>query len=380
MKIIRTSTIAKSLNVLLKGQLSFLNRHYEVVAVSGLDENLEEVATREMVKIADVKMHRNIKPINDLHSLYNLFCLFRLEKPLIVHSITPKAGLLTMIAAKAAGVPIRMHTFTGLIFPSKTGLMKTLLIVMDKLLCLCATNIYPEGKGVAHDLKLYNITRKPLNVLANGNINGIDLQHFSTSQITDNQSATLRASIGLTDDEYVFIYVGRLVRDKGINELISAFSKLEAKNVKLLLVGKEERDLDPLNNFSIDQMESNKSIISVGYQKDVRPFFKISDALVFPSYREGFPNVVMQAGAMGLPCIVTDISGCNEIIIEGKNGSVIPVKNEYFLLTKMQEFLQDKDYFEKMRLNARPMILERYEQRYVWDCVLAEYKRLENNV
>jgi hypothetical protein len=151
-KLIRTSTVAISLDYLLKGQLSFLQNYYEVIAVSGNDIHLEEVAQREKVKTISVVMQRNISPLKDLLSLWNLYVLFKKEKPLIVHSITPKAGLLTMTAGFFAGVPIRIHTFTGLIFPSKTGFLKRLLIIMDKLLCKFATHIYPEGNGVKQDL------------------------------------------------------------------------------------------------------------------------------------------------------------------------------------------------------------------------------------
>ncbi|MCW2119418.1 glycosyltransferase family 4 protein [Flavobacterium sp. 7A] len=379
-KIIRTSTVALSLNVLLKGQLSFLNKYYEVIAVSGVDENLEEVATREMVKISDVKMHRTIKPFSDLCSLYNLYRLFRKEKPMIVHSITPKAGLLSMVAAKLAGVPIRMHTFTGLIFPSKGGLMKILLIKMDQFLCLCATNIYPEGKGVEKDLKLYNITRKPLKVLANGNVNGIDSNFYSPEHINSNQDNELRKSLSIKENDFVYIFVGRLVKDKGINELVNAFSKVPLENIKLLLVGDEEKDLDPLNDFTVEQIKNHSNIIAVGFQKDVRPYFNISHALVFPSYREGFPNVVLQAGAMGLPCIVSNISGCNEIIMEGINGAIIPVKDEEAILNKMIEFQADIKYYNALKNNAREMVLSRYEQTYVWESILNEYKQLINDV
>ena len=163
-KIIRTSTVAISLDFLLKGQLGFLSKEYEVVAVSGKDQHLEKVAYREGVRTEPVIMQRSISPIKDLVSLWKLFWLLKKEKPQIVHSITPKAGLLSMIAAKLAGVPVRIHTFTGLIFPTRTGLLQKLLINMDKLLCYCATNIYPEGKGVRSDLIQYKITSKPLKV------------------------------------------------------------------------------------------------------------------------------------------------------------------------------------------------------------------------
>ena len=378
----RTATISMSLNVLLKGQLNFLNRYYDVTAISGSDDFLLELKQREGVQVFDIEMLRQIAPIEDLKSLWKLYKYFAKEKPLIVHSITPKAGLLTMMAAKMAGVPIRMHTFTGLIFPSRTGLMQKVLINMDKLLCYCATNIYPEGKGVRADLIQYKITKKPLKILANGNVNGIDKDYFDPELYSSEDKIQLRNELGILENDFVFIFVGRLVRDKGINELIAAFLKLQSnsKKVKLLLVGPFENDLDPLNSEAIEAIQECNSVITVGFQEDVRPYFAISDALVFPSFREGFPNVVLQAGAMGLPCIVTNINGSNEIIIEGQNGTIIPVKNESAIFNAMIKLSSDKDYYSVLKSNARKMITSRYEQQVVWEALLAEYKSLEKNV
>lgn len=378
----RTATISMSLNVLLKGQLNFLNRYYDVTAISGSDDFLLELKQREAVEIFDIEMQRQIAPVEDLKSLWKLYRYFAKEKPLIVHSITPKAGLLTMIAGKLAGVPIRMHTFTGLIFPSRKGLMQKVLINMDKLLCYCATNIYPEGQGVRDDLIHYKITKKPLKVLANGNVNGIDNDYFDPELYPLENKIQLRQKLGILENDFVFIFVGRLVKDKGINELIAAFLKVQSKseNIKLLLVGPFENDFDPLNSETIKAIQECNNIVTVGFQPDVRPYLAISDALVFPSYREGFPNVVLQAGAMGLPCIVTNISGCNEIILEGQNGTIIPVKDEAAIFNAMIKVSSNKDYYLVLKTNARKMITSRYEQKMVWEALLAEYKSLEKNV
>ncbi len=181
-----------SLDILLKGQLAFLNQHYNVIAVSGQDEHLENVANREGVKTCSVEMHRTISPVKDLVSLVKLYFLFKKEKPQIVHSITPKAGLLSMIAAYFARVPVRIHTFTGLVFPYKKGFMHHLLLVMDKILCRFATHVFPEGEGVRKDLKYYRITRKPLNIIANGNVNGVDTDFFNSNSVSENQKKDLK--------------------------------------------------------------------------------------------------------------------------------------------------------------------------------------------
>ncbi len=377
-KIIRTSTVAMSLNLLLKGQLKFLSKHYDVVAVSGYDNDLEEVKSREEVTIKDIKMERAISPFKDLISLYKLYRYFKKEKPTIVHSITPKAGLLSMMAAKYARVPIRIHTFTGLIFPSKSGLFQKLLIVMDKVLCWHATHIFPEGNGVKQDLERYQITTKPLKILANGNVNGIDIEYFNPENVNLEEKQNLKNVLNLSEKDFVFIYVGRLVKDKGLNELVQAFSKIKDENVKLLLVGPFENELDPLKPETISEIKDNSNIVSVGYQKDVRKYYAISSVLVFPSYREGFPNVVLQAGAMQLPSIVSNINGSNEIITHNKNGLIIPVQNSDAIFAAMLFMMNEN--IEEMSKHARIMIENRYKQQLVWESLLKEYKELEASV
>lgn len=380
MKVIRTSTIPLSLNVLLKGQLKFLSEFYEIVGISSEGQLLDEVRQREGIQTIGVDMERGISPVKDLASLYRLYKVLKKEKPVIVHSITPKAGLLTMLAGKIAGVPIRIHTFTGLIFPTRKGIVQKVLIGMDRLLCRSATHIYPEGHGVKKDLIDYKITSKPLKVIANGNVNGIDLNYFSPEQISEDQKILLKKELKIEDSDFVFVFVGRLVGDKGINELIKAFSAFNKnenqQHSKLLLVGPLEQELDPLSPDTLKEIETNRNIISVGFQKDVRPYFAISDALVFPSYREGFPNVVMQAGAMELPSIVSDINGCNEIIIENQNGVIIPVKDSERLQKEMEKMILDRDYYEALKKNARPMIEDRFEQSVIWNAILSEYNKL----
>lgn len=382
-KLIRVSTVPMSLNILLKGQLKFLSQHFDLTAVSGAGKDLDEVAEREGVKVHPLEMHRQISPVQDLKSLWQLYRYFKKEKPDIVHSITPKAGLLSMMAAKMAGVPVRMHTFTGLIFPHRTGNLQKLLIAMDRLLCASATNIYPEGNGVKADLIKFKITKKPLKVLANGNVNGIDPEYFNVQAVTEAEKADLRSQYGISEDDLVFVFVGRLVKEKGINELVTAFKKLlesgdneSNKNFKLLLVGPFEQELDPLLPETLKEIEENPNIITTGFQKDVRPFFAISNVLAFPSYREGFPNVVLQAGAMRLPAIVTDISGSNEIIKEGFNGTIIPLRDSESLLNAMKSMIYDNDLFNEMKQNARESIVSRFSQKVVWDAILKEYQEL----
>lgn len=381
-KIIRTATVSISLDVLLKGQLTFLKEYYEVVAVSGQDVHLDNVASREGVRTIPLSIQRQISPFKDFISLLKLYKVLRKEKPLIVHSITPKAGLLTMIAGFFAGVPIRIHTFTGLVFPYKNGFLHHLLLFLDKVLCRFATHIIPEGEGVKKDLLAFKVTKKPLKVIANGNVNGIDIDFFNPNEVSLVEQENLKQQLHISSTDFVFVFVGRLVSDKGINELVTAFTNLSKhnSNCKLLLVGPFESELDPLNRETFDLISSNKSIISIGFQDDVRTYLALSNVFVFPSHREGFPNVVLQAGAMNLPCIVTDICGSNEIIIPNETGIIIPVKNEIAIFEAMQLLFHDKDLFQKLQSKSRFNIVSRFQQELVWNTLLQEYKRLENNV
>ncbi len=372
-KLFRIATIPTSLESLLKGQLRMLNEHYEVVAVSSPGESMSVLRDREGVRTIEVPMERRISLVKDFISLLRMIWLFARERPDMVHSITPKAGLISMLAGWITRVPVRMHTFTGLVFPTATGRMQQLLIWMDRLTCACATHINPEGEGVKRDLIAYRITKKPLHVIANGNVNGIDLAYFDRTDEIMKQAATYRK-----EGSFTFCFVGRMVRDKGINELVSAFIRLHKQHpqARLLLVGHFEKELDPVSPETEKAIMEHPAICFVGFQPDVRPFLAVSDALVFPSYREGFPNVVIQAGAMGLPSIVTDINGCNEIVLPNENGVIIPPRNEEALYLAMENFLLHPEGIQHMAEKARPLIASRYDQKIVWKALLNEYKRI----
>ncbi len=377
-KLFRVSTIPMSLNLLLKGQLEFLNQDFEVTAISGAGKDLEMVKNREGVKVHAIEMQRQISLFKDLKSLFLLYRYFKKEKPHIVHSITPKAGLLTMLAGKMAGVPVRMHTFTGLIFPNKEGIMKSVLIRMDQLLCWAATHVYPEGNGVKNDLLKYKITKKPLRVIANGNVNGIDVEEYNPELFSEVDKKTLRQKLKISPEDFVFVFVGRLVIDKGLKELLGAFSKVSNKfsNAKLVLVGPREDEKSKTENDIFSEIENNQNIIAVGYQEEVRPYFAMANVFVLPSYREGFPNAVLQAGAMNLPSIVTDISGANEIIQQNENGIIIPPKNQEELEKAMAKLLTSPDFLLSLKNNTRERIIQLFDKNLVWQELKKEYDRL----
>ena len=377
-----------SFKVLLKGQLRFMTSNgFDVKGVSSEGEELREVRENEGIAVEAITMSRKITPFQDLKSLWEMWNFLRKEKPQIVHTHTPKAGIIGMLAARLAGVPHRLHTVAGLPLMEATGIKRKILNFVEKLTYSSATRVYPNSKGLYDFILQNNFTQSnKLKIIANGSSNGINTTFFSPAQVSEIEMVTLREKLNIQPDDFVFVFVGRIVSDKGINELIKAFSQLqtaennELTSIKLLLVGGLESDLDPLNPETLAEINQNKDIISAGFQQDVRPFFAISDALAFPSYREGFPNVVMQAGAMGLPSIVSDINGCNEIIVEGENGLIIPSKNVEKLKEKMLTLARDKNLYVKLKENSRRMIENRYEQSVVWNALLEEYEGLLQSV
>ena len=379
-KILRITTVPVSLGGLLKGQHKFMSDYFEVVGVSSSGQGkLQEVGEQEGIKVHVVEMTRKITPIKDLVALWRLYRIMLKEKPLIVHTHTPKAGTLGMLAAYFARVPFRLHTIAGLPLLEARGMKRRLLDLVEKLTYACATKIYPNSFNLRDIIVQNGYTNEDkLFVIGNGSSNGIDTKHFNPDNYSVQTTEELRKTLKIASDDFVFIYVGRFVRDKGIHELVGAFDLLcqRQKNIKLIMVGSYERDLDPLDKNIEELMHNHAHIIPVGWQHDVRPFFAASDALVFPSYREGFPNVVMQAGAMGLFSIVSDINGCNEIILDGENGFIVPAKNEIELATAMKKVLDNKKEFLSNRSEYRNMISQRYEQDFVWKELLKEYKRI----
>lgn len=388
-KLIRITTIPLSLDKLLGAQLTFMNQHFEVTAIAADAEELNRVALKYGVKHHHVEMTRAITPLQDLQAVYQLYRYLRKVKPEMVHSHTPKAGLVGMMAAYFAGVPVRMHTVAGLPLLEAGGFKRKILNFVEKLTYAFATNVYPNSYGLK-DIILQERFCAPrkLKVLANGSSNGINTEIFSPATVDIAQREELRKELGIAPGDFVFLFVGRLVGDKGINELVRAFKNLtdEAnadsefhvakKSLKLLLVGPLEQDLDPLDAETLVAIEGHSQIISVGFQQEVRPYFAISDALVFPSYREGFPNVVLQAGAMELPSIVSDINGCNEIIAPQKNGLIVPVKDVAALQSAMKELISNPALYAAMKESARPHIEKHYRQEVVWDALLEEYRRV----
>lgn len=380
LRLFRLVTSASSLG-LVKGQLQYITEgECDCCAVSGgPEERAKEFTERE--GIPTILIPHLVRPIsigNDLRALSELIRLFRREKPDIVHANTPKASLLGMVAAWICRVPHRVYLVTGLRFETSTGFMRWLLKTMERITCACATKVVPEGQGVKKTLYREHITSKPMAVLHNGNINGIDLEYFNRTPEVVERANQIREEVG---GSFAYLFVGRIVRDKGISELVDAFERvhMEHPETRLILVGTQEPELDPLPDRTQRLIADNDAIIEAGWQDDVRPWFVASDLFAFPSYREGFPNVVMQAGALGIPSIVTDINGSNEIIIEGQNGTIIPKRDTDVLYRKMTEALDQRDRLTEMSARCRPLIASRYRQEDVWRATLEMYRSLADD-
>lgn len=397
-KIIRACTVPASI-AFVRGMIPDLAKKYEVVLLSSPGNDWKEIdRERGMVKCLEVPMARQIAISRDIKALWRIYRLLRREKPMMIHSMTPKAGLLCMLAAWMARVPVRVHTFTGLVFPTASGLKKKILMATDRLTCACATHIIPEGEGVKRDLLNNHITKKDIHVLGYGNCQGIDLEYFNPERqysVTDSDQHgklpklfEVEKSVEFAQhqhllptqlkDYFTFIVIGRLVGDKGINELITAYSRLnhEYPKTRLILLGHTESKSDPLAPETLEIIRTDPSIEAVGLQYDIRPWVSVSDVAILSSYREGFPNVVIEAGAMGLPQIVTDINGANEIIVEGKNGTIIPPRDADALYLAMKHMIDDPYWRQSMANNARDMIASRYEQSYVRRCLYDFYDQI----
>lgn len=373
------TTVPMSL-IFFKGQLAYLNKKFEIVAISSDKDILENFGKEEGIKTHYIPMKRTISLLDDLKSFIIFLFFFRKTKPDIVHGNTPKGGFLSMIAAKLARVPVRIYMCHGLRYQGGSGLMKSILKMMESISCFCSTEVLCVSNGVKKTLIADKICKvSKLKVIGNGSANGIDTVKFDRKVIT----AEALSSVADFDDRFVFGFVGRIVKDKGVNELVSAFKRLANlyHDINLILVGPFEDKQNPVEEKTKKEIELNSKIHFWGSQKDVRPFMCTTDVLVLPSYREGFGIVLMEAGALGVPCITTNIIGCNEIIQDGVNGKIIPPRDEDALYNTMKWFYEHRNNeVKEMKRFARPMIVERYEQYNVWEALLKEYQSLDSNV
>ncbi|GGD41025.1 glycosyltransferase family 4 protein [Muriicola marianensis] len=376
-KFLLVSTVSLTL-YFFKGQVRFLNQYFDVEVVASPDEKLESFAKTEGVIYHGLPMRREISLFQDIMSLLKMIRLVHKTKPEIIHGNTPKAGLISMMAGWLMRIPGRIYYVHGLRYEGASGLKKRFLMLMESLSCHFATEIFSVSYGIKEKLASDKITSKEVSVISNGSINGIDPNFFNPALFS---KKNIREKYNIPSTAVVLGYVGRLVGDKGINELIEAFLglKQERERLYLLLVGNFEDHLDPLKSSTKETIETHPNIKAVGFQSDIRPFLSAMDLFVFPSYREGFGVSLMEAGAMGLPIISTNITGCNEIIQQGSNGFLVPSKSSLELISKVSGILNGTQNVSWDAHQIRNHIITKYDQNRIWNEAYQYYSKVLGN-
>lgn len=374
-KLIIITTVPMSLATLVKGQAKYLSSYFDVKLVTSFSEKNQEISKDEGVELKSIDMTRQITIIKDLKALIELYKYFKNQKPDIVYTFTPKAGLLGMMASFLSRVPVRIHNVVGMPLMEATGKKFILLKFIERLTYFFSTNLFCNSFGLKKFIN-ENLTKKDVKVIAQGSINGVDTEFFKNTKTLDEQEL-IRDKFKIDKKDFVITFVGRIVKDKGINELIEAFINLSKKynNLKLLLVGDYEEHLNPIKNENKILIDSLDSIITVGFQNDIRDFLSITDLFVLPSYREGLPNSLIEAGSFGIPLLATNINGCNEIIDDGITGILVEKKSAKKLEEAIDKLLEDKELYNSIKLKVRDRIIEKYEQKYFWNELKNEIKK-----
>ena len=370
------ATVPLSLATLLRGQPRALAEHFDVTLVTADGPLVDRVLAQEQLPVRIIPMTRQITPRTDAAALAALTAFFGRQRPDIVQTYTPKAGLIGMMAARAACVPHRVHGIVGMPLMEATGKRATILAATERLTYACATDLTSNSTGLRAWVNQH-LTRKPITVIGHGSINGVDTDAWQNRMSADERAAH-RASIDIAPDDVVFLFVGRIVRDKGVEELVRAFDAVHRTHphAKLLMVGDFEPDLDPVDAETAAALDGHPGIRRTGFAHDVRPWASIADVFVLPSYREGLPNSLIEAGSMGLPSIATDINGCNEVIVPGENGVLVPVRDATTLQAEMARMIADPNHFAELTAASRPSVVRRFDQRWFHGELIRYYQDL----
>lgn len=378
-KLIRLTTVPLSLKLLLSGQMRFMKDHgWDVLMVSAEGKELSQVLKKEGCRHEVIPFTRKITPFHDLYCLWLLYKLFKREKPDIIHSHTPKAGLLAMVAGALAGVKVRVHTLAGLPHMAASKNKNALLERAEKWTYTYATEIWPN----AHSLQKMIVDNgwaaaDKVKVIGNGSSNGIDLEKFSRNALAENHliAATMRMTPG--ENEFIILSVGRLVKDKGIEELVEAFLQSQIiKYSKLVLLGAFEQDLNPISDEIMRKINDHPKIVQIDWTDHVAHYMALADVLVHASHREGFPNVLLEAAAMQLPILCSDIPGNTDIVENRKTGLIFPVKDIDTLKQGLEFAYVKRDYLQGLADNLYREVTEKYDRRTIQQLYLKEYERL----
>ncbi len=364
-KLLLVTTVPDTLVMILREQPKFLSQYFDVHLCTGNQDYSGELV-RECVPVHIVPMVRRMNPLKDLQALVGFVMLLRRIRPDIVHSYTPKAGFIAMIASALCGVENRIHTFTGLLWPTSRGALRRILRIVDMVISASASQVLAESEGVRSDLYDGNITKKPIDIIGRGNIAGVEPSYFDpTNCEIIEKGRELRQGLGLGPEDFLFAFIGRLTPDKGVNELISSVEEMP-ETVKLAIVGEQDA-VAPLPEPLLKRIERNRNIHPLGFMSDIRSVLSIADCVVLPSYREGFPNVVLQAGAMAKPVLATRVNGSKEIIEPYVNGWLIEPRSIGQLKEKMLEILEmPSETMQRLGWQAREIVTANYSRQIYW--------------
>ena len=373
------TTHAMSAEFLMRGQLAFLREQgFDVTLIASPHESLLAIAQREGVTVFPIPMEREISPWRDLKALWQLCVALRKLRPQIVNAGTPKAGLLGNLAAWLCRVPVRIYTLRGLRLETATGWKGRLLNWTERLAAACAHQVI----AVSHSLRDVYVARRltrlsKTTVLRHGSSNGVNLERFQFSEWQWSQIRELRAKWNISADAPVIGFVGRMTRDKGIPELFSAFWRLlsEFPEARLLLVGEIEPG-DPLPADLLRHLQSHPNVVLTGPMKEVALYYGLFDLLAFPSYREGFPNVPLEAAAAGLPVVGFKATGTIDAVVDGSTGTLVEIGDVTALASAIGRYLREPNTRKQHGEAGRRRAARDFRREDIWQALVDDYRRL----
>jgi glycosyltransferase involved in cell wall biosynthesis len=352
---------------------------FDVVMVSADGKELPVVLQNEQCPHIIVPMTRQITPFRDLLALWRLTRLFKKLRPDIVHSHTPKAGLLAMLAAKFTRVPVRIHTIAGLRFMTVRGMTRKVLVSMEKLTGWAANHVWPNSQSLLQYVRENRLVdEKKLEVIGHGSSNGVDLKRYSVSSLQPQKLEEARQLMQYDDTLIYLLSVGRIVKDKGIDELVLVFTHLYEKNksLRLVLVGSLEDHLDPIGEEARKIIKEHPGIIHIPWSESVEYFMHLAHILVHPSHREGFPNVLLQAGAMECPVVCSCIEGNVDIVTHGETGLLFTVNDAQDLQARLETAIATPELNRAFASRLRKKIEDYFDQPIVHEALRERYLEL----
>ena len=377
-RIARVSTVPYFVVSQLKGQIEYLSRMGEkVVVVTSPGPELKMI-TAENVSVETVEIPRSIQPLRDLMALFRLFRCFRRYHFAIVHSTTPKAGLLCAVAGVLSRVPVRLHTFTGQPWVNLTGPVRQFARWADWVIGRLSTGCYADSESQREFLVAEGVVpASKIGVIGKGSLAGVDLQRFDPARWSGGEKSALRRELGLSESGRTILFVGRITNDKGVGELLKAFEALlhQDYDLDLLLVGPLDAELGGKAGLDVEALAKLSRVHHVGYTDCPERYMAISDFLCLPSYREGFCTVVIEAAAMGLPTLGTRIYGLSDAVEDDVTGLLVPPRNVEALAGAMRAMLDDQSRLARMGKAARARCIEYFDAAYVNSLLVAEYVR-----